>query len=108
MQKYKDKNGNIGVLLSTSYGTGWSTGSPGVDAEFRAMDKELVDLKLQGATEEEAWEYIELSAVGFEDPDMDVWDTLRVQWLPEGTKFRINSYDGKESIVTMRELEFTA
>jgi hypothetical protein len=33
---------------------------------------------------------------------------LEVAWLPQGTAFRIEEYDGNESIVTVAELPFVA
>jgi hypothetical protein len=33
-------------------------------------------------------------------------DSLEIAWLPEGTLFRINEYDGSESIEVKEEMDW--
>lgn len=35
-------------------------------------------------------------------------DDLEIEWLPVGTRFKINEYDGKESLETLDDLCFVA
>jgi hypothetical protein len=81
----------IGVLVSSGYGSGWSTwNSPEC-----ALDQELVaaiEAKLPYEEIEEIakrnWPYNYLGGLG----------DCYVEWVAEGTTFRIEEYDGAESI----------
>lgn len=35
-------------------------------------------------------------------------DQLQIEWLPEGTAFQIDEYDGSESIITLSNLTLVA
>ena len=41
-------------------------------------------------------------------PDMYTggMDSLKIEWLPEGTLFRINEYDGSESIEVKEDMDW--
>lgn len=81
----------IGIIVSGGYGTGWSTwGEPEL-----ALDQKLANLI---ETEPyEKWEqycketYPEEYLGGLED--------CSVTWVEKGTRFRIEEYDGSESLI---------
>ena len=87
-----NENGKVAVLYSPGFGAGWytwNTGSPEI----------IFDPTIVKFVEKEKWDelkvYVELKypdiyAGGMED--------LKVAWIPEGTLFKINEYDGSESI----------
>lgn len=83
-------DGRVGVLYSPGFGAGWSTW--GDDA--LAMDADLVKAFIEGgaaalvaATEAK---YLDTYTGGAQD--------VQLEWVPVGTQFRINEYDGNESI----------
>lgn len=83
------RNGEVAVIVSPGFGAGWSTWHDDPDAAV--FDPDIV-----------AW--IEGGKVG-EPPirEGDYAGGLRnaiVVWIPEGTRFYIDEYDGNESIVT--------
>lgn len=89
----------IGVLVSSGYGAGWSTwGDPN-----SALDQELVAAIERNAPSEE------LERIADKNwPDQykgGLYD-CHVVWLDEGTLFRIDEYDGSESITLADEQEW--
>lgn len=104
IEKYINEDGKVGVLVSYGYGAGWSTWS--YSSEFFAMDKTLVQMKLDGATEEDVNTY--LNTCDIEESSTSGWDDCEVEWLDKGQNFRIDDYDGNESLITVDELTLTA
>ena len=80
------------VLISPGYGAGWSTWN------YREMatDKDLIELFEKGCTKAEmATLCVEK---GYEDPYMGGFDQLAVAEVPSGVLWRVDEYDGSESI----------
>ena len=44
----------------------------------------------------------------FEDVYCGGADQLEIEWLPEGTAFRIEEYDGSETVITNNQLYYIA
>lgn len=96
------------VLYSTGYGAGWSTWN----CTEIALDKRVVahvmtnsnvylndgyDMECEYlGTEKDMKEF--LASIGYDDVYCGGVTGLRMRWLPKGTAFRINEYDGAESI----------
>jgi len=86
------KDGKVAVLYSPGYGAGWSTWAS-ENAEAMLFDKDIVEAVLAGN--------ISLAARIAEDKYFAYTggaEDLTVEWLDVGTLFRINDYDGYESI----------
>lgn len=89
------ENGKVAVLVSRGYGAGWSTWNP--DIEQMVFSPEIVRMVIDN----EPVERIEKAA-------KKLWpkaylggaEGLSVEWVEEGTVFRIDEYDGAESIET--------
>ena len=79
------RDGMVAVIVSPGYGAGWSTWSSDPNAAF---DPAIV-------------EWIEGGKVG--DPPTEEYPgglgNAMIHWLPVGAKFRIDEYDGSESLV---------
>lgn len=93
---YVREDGKVAVLLSSNYGGGWShyCGGDIYDAfvvrYLLGKDKITIDdLRTYFAT---CVDYRERG------PSVEDVEGLVVEWVPLGTQFRINIYDGKESI----------
>jgi len=81
----------VGILVSKGYGAGWSTWNSKVDP----CNKELVELFVNGASDED-----KLAKAEEIYPDAYTGGLLgcEVVMVDEGTLFKINEYDGFESI----------
>jgi len=96
------KDGRTAVLVSPGFGAGFSTwNSPEM-----AVDFDLVEAFLSG--DMNRFEYIVVEKYG-ENMYLGGMDNLEVQWVDEGKKFRIEEYDGNESVeVFDKEVWFIA
>ena len=86
------KDGKVGVLVSPGFGAGFSTWGAPIEAIFNPTLIELVQQeKVQEAIDfvEKTWE--DVYSGGVQD--------LRVFWVPEGSEFIIEEYDGSESLM---------
>lgn len=88
------------VLISTSYGAGWSTWN-GHCTEM-ATDKDLIEFFESGCTKRQIRKFIKekeaLSKKLGGPPYVGGFDGLRVVEVPKGSLFKIREYDGKEYI----------
>jgi len=87
-----NENGNIAVLYSPGFGAGWYT--------WNQESPEIIfDPSIVKFVEKEKWEelkvYVELKYPSIYTGGLK---DLKVVWIPEGTLFKINEYDGSESI----------
>ena len=109
------RDGKVAVLYSPGFGSGWYTWNTlrGDDDEqciqliFDPVLVELVE-KRNGDNYDEITDAIkkrgeEILPEGYFGGACD----LEIKWLPVGTKFRIEEYDGSESITTTEELWLT-
>lgn len=85
-------DGNVAVLYSPSFGAGWYTWN-GETPEL-LFDPAIAQLVIEEKFDElETFvelKYPEICKLGMMD--------LEVQWIPEGTLFKVVEYDGAESI----------
>lgn len=84
------RDGMVAVAVSGGFGAGWSTWND-VDPRDARFNQLFLDGKHQKAAD--------LCArlnLGYVNGARDV----EIEWVPEGTKFRIDEYDGSESLVT--------
>ena len=88
------RDGQVAVLYSPGYGAGWSTwAKPEIRQEI------LFDPAIVGLVEQEKWEELEVY-ITLKYPNMFCGGLrdLQIEWIPEGTQFIVNDYDGYESI----------
>ena len=92
------RNGQVAVLYSPGFGAGWSTWNQEVPE--LVFEPVIVDF-----VEKEQWEelttYVTLKYPGLYDGGMR---DLEIVWLDVGTEFRINEYDGSESVEVKEEM----
>ena len=86
------RDGKVAVLYSPDYGSGWYT--------WNSNHPELLfDPAIVQLVEEDKFDelktYITLKYPNIYEGGM--WE-LKIAWIPEGTMFRVNEYDGDESI----------
>ena len=99
-----DDQGLVAVLISPSFGAGWSTWGESEQVEAMLFDSRLVDYVLQTGTEGLAAFAESLGYTGY----MGGAEDVRVEWLEHGTRFVVEEYDGSESIRTFNDLCYVA
>jgi hypothetical protein len=99
------RDGKVAVIYSPGFGAGWSTWSGAGMAERMMFCPELAEAIERGASSEERRAIAERL---FPDEYLGGLDKCRVEWLPKGTPFRINEYDGSESIKLAADMDWVA
>ena len=97
------RDGMVAVLYSPDYGSGWYTWN-------RNQPELLFDPAIVQLVEEDKFDelktYVTLKYPNIYEGGM--WE-LKVAWIPAGAMFRINEYDGDESIELKDDMDwFTA
>ena len=97
--------GFVAVLYSPGYGAGWYS--------WHRKEELLYDPTIVQMVLEDRRDDIEDYVMGLypneDEPYMGGADDLTVEWVPLGEQFRIDEYDGAESVVLMnRENWLTA
>jgi hypothetical protein len=105
-----ERDGMVAVLVSPGFGAGWASaawsadwGAAGLgckDHEGMCMDADIVQAVLDGDKQKAA----DIARMKYGDVYTGGADDLVVEWLPKGTKFVIDEYDGSE---TIREFDDT-
>jgi hypothetical protein len=92
------RDGKVAVLYSADYGSGWYTWN---GSQALLYDPTLVELVLTGCSSSAIVEYCEREYA------ITLYSTprLAVAWVQLGTRFRIEEYDGSETV--MLESDYT-
>ena len=95
---YTDK-GEIEILISPGYGAGWSTFGWNDDINI-ALDKRIIDYYKQNGTKvdkEEVKKFLE--SIGYEHAYCGGWSQIMLDTIPPNCRFRIDEYDGYETLI---------
>jgi hypothetical protein len=85
------RDGLVAVLYSPGYGAGWYT--------VHYIEELLYDPSIVLWVESDNRDKIEhYMALKYPDVYLGGLDNLSIRWVPEGTMFRLDEYDGSESI----------
>ena len=97
------RDGKVAVLYSPGFGAGWSTWNP----QFPDLlfDSIIVDFVLNRS---ENWiegvvAYCSIAYTGLYDTGVS---DLEVAWIPVGSQFLVEEYDGSESVVLKDEMKW--
>lgn len=104
MVKKVIRNNEVAVIYSPGFGAGWYTWNQLIDnSEQLLFDPVIVQIL---ETQSDNWLDQLLEYIGEEYPDAYTGgvDDLCFDWIPVGTKFRIQEYDGNERIETERDV----
>jgi hypothetical protein len=86
----------IGIVFSPGWGAGFSTwGNPAM-----ALDQELAQAIEDGAT------FKQQEAIVLKNWDRELLDPLEVEWVAEGTKYKISEHDGNEHLEIMEDINW--
>lgn len=90
------RDGMVAVAVSGGFGAGWSTWN-----SISPMDARFIQLFLDGNVDEvvRICDEEELGYAGGAE-------NVRIEWVPVGTRFIIDEYDGSESIMTADDYEW--
>jgi hypothetical protein len=87
------RDGKVAVIYSPGFGAGWYTWN-------RENPEIIFDPNIVHYVELEEWDklqvYIELK---YPDVYSSAFSNLTIQWLDQGAEFKIDEYDGNESII---------
>ena len=89
------RGGRVAVLVSPGYGAGWSTWADENQREAALFDKRFVEAAEAGVKDIEP---IAAEVFGHEYFFCGGWCDIRIEWLPIGTRFKIDEYDGSETL----------
>ena len=95
-----NENGKVAVLYSPEFGAGWYTWN--LDYPEILFDPAMVKLVEKGQYDELAT-YVELKYPGIYTGGLH---DLKVEWIKEGSLFRVVEYDGCESIEVNDEIDW--
>lgn len=94
------RDGKVAVAVSPGYGAGWSTWN-----DVDPMDAKFNQLFLDGDLEG-----IEALSEGLKGDDTYIYtggaEDVEIVWVPVGTKFVIEEYDGSESLMTIDDFNW--
>jgi hypothetical protein len=96
------RNGKVAVIYSPGFGAGWYTWNNVEYGEELIFDPVLAAYVDEGKIDE-AKTYV---AVRFPEAYAGGVEDLAIQWIPQGTAFRIHEYDGSESVEIQEQLDW--
>ncbi len=104
-EKVRNDKGQVAVLYSPGYGSGWYTWN--LDCPELLFHPALVKMVQEGRQSELNTEKV-AELIG--NPDFSSYcggaRDLRIMWLNEGTRFRVDEYDGSEKVVDLGHEDF--
>ena len=104
------RDGKVAVLYSPGYGAGWSTWCYNDELVKTLLFHPLIVEKVKSGLESEITEewLVEQFGREFEGVYCGGACQLEIEWLPEGTAFRIDEYEGFETVITNEHLYYIA
>lgn len=100
-EKYM-RDGMVAVLYSPGYGAGWYSWNQ--EEKGLLFDKRIVEKVLSGHPVTQEF----MESLGYTTGYYNGARDLRVEWVRVGQAFRIDEYDGNETVVTSEQLYETA
>lgn len=98
------RNGLVAVLISHGFGAGWYSWN--TEHQQLLFHPKLVEMVEQDRRNEIDNEWVK------ENLGIDIYadgsNGLSIYWLPVGTAFMVDEYDGAETIITLSDLILTA
>ena len=105
------RDGYVAVIISHGYGAGWSTWHYGPNRETLVFHPKLVEL-IESEQHNTDTVLAVLKELLSEEEAEDIYlggvEDLTIEWVPKGTKFKIEEYDGSEYIITEYSLDMIA
>ena len=96
------RNGQVAIAYSPGFGAGWSTWNDNELAETLIFHPDIINMILsnkQSAIDTD-W-LVEHFGEEFKDVYCGGARNLAIEWVPVGTQFRIDEYDGSERVIEL-------
>lgn len=90
------RDGKVAVLVSVNYGAGWSSWANSPETAEDMLFNERIALAVIGDSGETPMEAAEAE---FPEEYKGGVEHLTVEWVEQGARFRIDEYDGYETLV---------
>lgn len=97
------RKGKVAVVISTGYGAGWYSWSDG-NKELLFHPK-LIEMIESGRQKEITEEWV-LDNLGIKDVYCGGNHSLTIKWINEGNLFKVDEYDGSESISVVGDSDY--
>lgn len=98
------REGKVAILISRGFGGGWYTWN--TDYKELLFNPKLVKMVEDGRVKEIDEDWVR------ENLGISIYTGgakgLKIHWLPIGTPFKVNEYDGAESLETLDDLTLIA
>lgn len=91
VERYYNEKNELGVLISKGFGAGWSTW----DTQDIALDRRIIEYFLENGNNN-IGDFIK--SIGYKNVYLGGANGLKIEWVPKGTRFTIDEYDGNEYI----------
>lgn len=96
------KDGQVAVAYSPGYGAGWATWNYDESTDILIFHPDIINMILSNKQSEidNDW-LVEHFGEEFKDVYCGGASNLDIKWVPVGTQFRIDEYDGSESVIAL-------
>lgn len=95
------RDGKVAVLISHGFGAGWYSWNH--EHKQLLFDPKLVDMVEKGRANDITEEWVKEN-LGIDNVYCGGASDLKIHWLPIGTAFLVDEYDGNESLTTDADL----
>ena len=99
------RNNEVAVLISHGFGAGWYSWN--ADHQELLYHPKLVEMVEQNRANEIDEDWVK-DNLGVENIYCGGASDLQIHWLPVGTAFEVDEYDGAESLLTLADLVLIA
>lgn len=96
------RDGQVAILYSAGFGAGWYSWH---GVEELLYDPKIVKMLEDGSDDDAIMEYLD-NKYNANEYYFGGVDGLTIHWLPVGTKFYIDEYDGAESVCTEDSIDW--
>jgi hypothetical protein len=94
------RDGRVAVIFSPGFGAGWYTWN--LDHPEIIFDPNIVYF-IETQEMDKMQTYVDLK---YPDLYLGHFQELVIKWIPEGTEFKIDEYDGNETIVLKEQIKW--
>ena len=97
------KDGKVAVAYSPGFGAGWATWNYDESTDILLFHPDIINMILSNKQSEidNDW-LVEHFGEEFKDVYCGGVSNLSIEWLPVGTQFRIDEYDGSEGVIELQ------
>lgn len=99
------RDGKVAVIYSPGFGAGWSTWAEPQNKQSMVFDPVIAQMIIDKTDSDKIHA---VAAERYPNEYLGGLDDCEVVWLPVGTVFEIDEYDGSESIRTTADLMYVA